>query len=93
MAQTLIIECPNVRKEADEGSFDMFSDGPMKEMVEMYGKNFADYGGLGSLNDSMCSSNSTTKVEYTMTSFAHHVHHEERGHVDVANTFRLGTFN
>ena len=48
MAQTPIIECPNVRKEADEGSFDMFGDGPMKEMVETYEKNFANCGGLGS---------------------------------------------
>ena len=55
MAQTPITECPNVKIEADpsdkkrsdEGSFDMFSDGPMKEMVETYGENFANYGGPG----------------------------------------------
>ena len=55
MAQTPITKCPNVRIEADpadkrrsdEGSFDMFSDGPMKEMVETYGENFANYGGPG----------------------------------------------
>ena len=55
MAQTPITKCPNVKIEADpagkrrsdEGSFDMFSDGPMKEMVETYGKNFASYEGPG----------------------------------------------
>ena len=55
MAQTPIAKSPNVRIEADptekipsnEGAFDMFGDGPMKEMVETYGKNFADYGGPG----------------------------------------------
>ena len=89
MAQTLITGCPNVRIEADEGSFDMFSDGPMKEMVETYGKNFSNYGGPGSLNDTMCRSNSTTKVNYTMTSFAHRVHHEERGDLHAAKMFQL----
>lgn len=55
MAQMPITRCPNVRIEADpadkrrsdEGSFDMFSDGPMKEMVETYGKKFANYGRPG----------------------------------------------
>ena len=89
MAQTSITECPDVKIESDEGSFDMFSDGPMKEMVETYGKNFANYGGLGSLNDTMCHSNSTTKVDYTTTSFAHLVRHEERGDLNAAKTFRL----
>ena len=55
MAQTPITKSPNVRIEADptekrpsnEGAFDMFSDSPMKEIEETYGKNFADYGGPG----------------------------------------------
>ena len=53
MARTPIRECLNVKIEADsagqrrsdEGSFDMFGDGPIKEMMQTYGKNFADYGG------------------------------------------------
>ncbi|KAM0800607.1 hypothetical protein BDR22DRAFT_241059 [Usnea florida] len=48
-----IAECPNFmieadpadRRRSDKGSFDMFSNAPMKEMVETYGSNFAMYGG------------------------------------------------
>lgn len=41
------------------------------------------------LNNSMCRSISTTKVDYTIASFAHRVHHEERGDLNAAKTFRL----
>ena len=52
-ARTPIKDSPNVSIGVDpadirrsaEGSFDMFSAGPMKDMVEMYGENFAHYGG------------------------------------------------
>ena len=43
------------------------------------------------LNDTMCSSNSTTKFEYTMVSFTHRVHHEERGDLNAIPNFRLDT--
>ena len=42
------------------------------------------------LNDTMCHSISTTKVGYTMASFAHRVLHEERkGYLNAAMTFHL----
>ena len=42
------------------------------------------------LNDTMCHSISTAKVDYTMASFAaHRVHHKEQGVLDAAMTFRL----
>ena len=41
------------------------------------------------LNDSLCRSNSTTKGGYTIASFAHLVHHEERGDLNAAKSFRL----
>ena len=52
-AQTPITQSPNVRIGADPANirqlakdyFDISSDGPMKEMVETYGENFANYGG------------------------------------------------
>ena len=41
------------------------------------------------LNNSLCRSNSTTKVDYTIASSAHRVHHEERGDLNAAKSFRL----
>ena len=41
------------------------------------------------LNDTMCRSISTPKVDYSMTSFAYRVRHEERGDLNASKSFRL----